>query len=410
MNNVNIPSGGQPNTGSATPPTGALSPRHRLLLLVVGVLLTMGFFYGLDYTLTAITHESTDDAFIQADVVTVAPRVAGQIQTVHVKDNQWVKKGDALVELDPRDFEVRLTQKSEAVSAANANLESAQAGLALMKARLETAEANLRQEKAHADSSRVTAERAQSDLKRNELLRQNGVVSPGEFDRVRADAESAVATRLADEQKANAAGSLVAEARAQVGLATTMISASLTKTKQAVADKETSDLELSYTHIVAPCNGYVTRKSIEPGNYVQVGQSLFALVSTNVWVVANFKETQLSQMRPGQPVAIHIDASGNRDWRGHVESIMAGSGASFSLLPPENAVGNFVKVVQRVPVKILFDEPPKADMTLGPGMSVIPLIRTSSLALPTLALWAGALGLAVLSTLGLARVISHRLP
>jgi membrane fusion protein, multidrug efflux system len=378
-----------------------------LLLFMVGALLTVGFFYGLRYTVRTFTHESTDDAFIQAHVVSVAPRIAGQIQAVHVNDNQLVKKGDALLELDPRDYEMRLAQKRDSVDAANANLDSAKAGLALMKARLETAEANQRQEKAHADSSRATADRAQSDLKRYEILREKGVVSAGEFDRVSAEAESAMADRIAGEQKADAATSQVAEARAQVSLTLTMVNSALTKTKQAGTDKSASELDLSYTRIAAPCDGRVTRKAVEPGDYVQVGQSLLALVPTNVWIVANFKETQLADMRPGQLAEIHIDAYPDKNWHGHVDSIMAGSGASFSMLPPENAVGNFVKVVQRVPVKILFDDPPEPDLALGPGMSVIPLVRTSTFALPNMVLWAGALVLAVLATLGLVRVIAH---
>jgi membrane fusion protein (multidrug efflux system) len=311
------------------------------------------------------------------------------------------------MELDPRDYEVRLSQKREAAAAANDNLGSAQAGLALMKARFETAEANQRQEKALADSSRATAERAQADLKRAESLRQTGVLSPGEFDRVRADAESAKANLAAAEQKADAATSQVAEARAQVVLAGTMVEAALTRTKQARTDQDAADLDLSYTRIASPCDGRVTRKNVEPGAYVQVGQSLLAIVPTNVWVVANFKESQLTDMRPGQSVEIHIDAYPARNWRGHVDSIMAGSGASFSLLPPENAVGNFVKVVQRVPVKILFDEPPDSGMSLGPGMSVIPAVRISTFTLAPAFLWAGALVLAVLATLGLVRVIAH---
>jgi membrane fusion protein (multidrug efflux system) len=302
---------------------------------------------------------------------------------------------------------VRLSQKQEAVAAANDNLGSAQAGLALVKARLETADAGQRQERAAADSSRATAERAQSDLKRYELLQQTGVVSPGEFDRVRAEAESAKANLAAADQKAEVATSQVAEARAQVSLAVTMVEAALTRTKQARTDQAAADLDLSYTKMTAPDDGRVTRKAVEVGNYVQVGQSLLALVPANVWIVANFKETQLTDMRTNQPVEIHIDAYPAKNWRGHVDSIMAGSGASFSLLPPENAVGNFVKIVQRVPVKILFDEPLDPAMSLGPGMSVIPAVRVSGFTLPSAALWAAALVLAVLTTLGLARVIAH---
>jgi membrane fusion protein (multidrug efflux system) len=378
-----------------------------VLLLVAGVLLTVAFYYGLEYMVGAFTHESTDDAFLDAHVVAVAPRVAGQVGAVHVMENQSVKSGDLLLELDPRDYEVRLAQKRAAGGGADANLNAAKAAVALVKARFETAKATERQERANADASRAKSQRAQADLKRNEALRQTGVVSPEEFDRVRADAESAAADQRAAEQKAEATTSQLAEAHAQIGVAETLLEGAATRTKQARIDEQAAELDLSYTKITAPCDGRVTRKAVEPGAYVQVGQSLLALVPADMWVVANFKETQLTGMRRDQPVQIHIDAYPGRPLRGHVDSFMAGSGARFSLLPPENAVGNFVKVVQRVPVKILFDEPIDPAMSLGPGMSVVPSVRTSSFTVSPPVLAMGALVLAVLATLGLARVIAH---
>lgn len=401
---------GQPtgNEGTGKSPSALSGGPRRMWLLIAGTLVfAVAFYFVLDYVVKAFTHESTDDAFLQAHVVAVSPRVAGQVQAVHVKDNQFVKRGDALVELDPQDYEVSLSQKQTGVASAEANLGSAKAGLELMKARLTTAEATQRQEQANADAARATAERAQADLKRAESLRETGVVSPGEFDRTRADAETAKANFTAAEQKAQVATSQVAEARAQVGLAETMVVSALARIQQSRVDQQTADLNLSYTKIIAPCDGRVTRKAIEPGDYVQVGQSLFAIVPTNFWVVANFKETQLTDMRPGQPVEIHIDAFPGKNWHGHVDSIMAGSGASFSLLPAENAVGNYVKVVQRVPVKILFDAPPPPTMSLGAGMSVVPEVRTSSFTVSTVLLWLGALVLGVLAVLGLARMIDH---
>jgi membrane fusion protein, multidrug efflux system len=190
-------------------------------------------------------------------------------------------------------------------------------------------------------------------------------------------------------------------------LAITLVSSAESKIQQARADEQAASLELSYTKISAPCDGWVTRKTVEPGGYVQAGQSLFALVPGDFHVIANFKETQLERMRAGQPAAIRLDAYPNRRLPGHVDSIMAGSGARFSLLPPENAVGNYVKIVQRVPVKIIFDDPPDRAMSLGPGMSVVPEVCTSNFTIAPAFLWAGALVLAVLTTLGLARVIDH---
>ena len=201
--------------------------------------------------------------------------------------------------------------------------------------------------------------------------------------------------------------SQVKEAHAQIGVAEALLESALAKIKQTRTDEQAADLDLSYTRIFAPADGLVTRKAVEPGAYVQVGQSLLALVPTNFWVTANFKETQLAHLRPGQPAEIHIDAHPDRPWRGHVDSIMAGSGARFSLLPPENAVGNFVKIVQRVPVKILFDETPDPALSLGGGMSVVPEVRTSTFSAPSALLWLVAVVLAVLATLGLARVVAH---
>ncbi len=381
--------------------------RRRVLLAVIGVVLVYGFYHVLAYTVKTLTHEITDDAFLETDIVTVAPRVAGQVLEVHVRDNQMVKRGDPLLEIDPRDYDVKLAQKSDGVEAADANLKSAQAGLELVKARLDTAAATERQEHANADAARAKATRAQADFKRSQSLRDTAVVSPEEFDRARAEAESTEADFHAAEQKASAAASQVAEAHAQVGVAKTLVDAAITKSKQARTDKAAANLDLSYTRIVAECDGRVTRKAAEPGNYVQVGQALLALVPTNVWVVANFKETQLTEMRTNQPVEITIDAYPGQTFRGHVDSIMAGSGSRFSLLPPENAVGNFVKVVQRVPVKIVFDGLPDPEMTLGPGMSVVPAVRTHSLKLAPAILWFGAVVLAMLATLGLGHVISH---
>jgi membrane fusion protein (multidrug efflux system) len=161
----------------------------------------------------------------------------------------------------------------------------------------------------------------------------------------------------------------------------------LAQFRQSQANVQAAQLDLSYTKIFAPCDGRVTRKFVEPGDYVQTGQTLFSIVPSEVWVVANFKETQLKHMRPGQPAFVDIDALG-KSLRGHVDSIQAGSGARFSLLPPENATGNYVKVVQRIPVKILFDEPLPADHTIGPGLSVTPSVHVSHFEIPG---WAVAL-------------------
>jgi len=173
------------------------------------------------------------------------------------------------------------------------------------------------------------------------------------------------------------------------------IAMALAQWQEAKTNAAAAQLDLSYTRIFAPCDGLVTRKQVEPGDYVQIGQQLMSIVPTDVWVVANFKETQLKDMKPGQPVTVEIDALGGRKFRAHVDSVQAGSGAAFSLLPPENATGNFVKVVQRVPVKILFDEPLPAGHAIGPGLSVQPSVRISRFEIPGWAIAVLAVVLAV---------------
>jgi membrane fusion protein (multidrug efflux system) len=207
--------------------------------------------------------------------------------------------------------------------------------------------------------------------------------------------------------KASAAASQVTEARAQIGVAETLLEGAATRIRQARADEEAAGLDLSYTKVVAPCDGRVTRKAVTAGAYAQVGQTLMALVPRELWVIANFKETQLTHLKPGQPAQIRIDAYPDRPLRGHVDSVMAGSGARFSLLPPENAVGNYVKIVQRVPVKIVFDEALDPALSLGPGMSAVPSVRTGDFTVASPLLGAVAVVLAGLATLVLDRVIRH---
>jgi len=275
--------------------------QHAGLLIIVAAVLA-GIVFGVRYYLHALAYESTDDAFIQANVVAVSPKVASHVARVQIDDNQHVERGDLLVELDPRDYQTRLAQAQANLAAGNAEA---------MRARLE--------------AGRVRA-----------LISERAVSQQ--------DVDNAVAKERT--------------ALAQVA--------------QLEAAMQQGRLDLSYTKIFAPETGRITRKRMEPGAYVQVGQPLFVIVPDLLWVIANYKETQLTHMRPGQPVLIHVDAYPDKIFHGHVDSIQAGSGAAFSLLPPENATGNYVKVVQRVPVKIVIDDPPDHDHALGPGMSVVP--------------------------------------
>jgi membrane fusion protein (multidrug efflux system) len=339
-------------------------------------------FFGLGYLADVLTHESTDDAFIAAHVVSIAPRISGQVATVHVLDNQMVRSNELLVEIDPSDYATTAALKQSSADASEANYKTALAALDLMAVKVATAEATADQSKADADAADATDARAQADFKRNQELRTQNTISAQEFDNAQAVVKEADANLAAAKQKAIADASRINEAKATQTATEASIGMALATFRQAQTAVQSAQLDLSYTKIFAPCDGRITRKSVEMGNYVQTGQQLMSIVPPEIWVVANFKESQLRNMRTNQPVLVEIDALGGRKFRAHVDSVQAGSGAAFSLLPPENATGNYVKVVQRVPVKILFDDPLPADHTIGPGLSVTPDVRVSDFEIP----------------------------
>ncbi len=356
-------------------PSGRLVWPGALLVAIV-------CFFGLRFLDDALTHESTDDAFIAGHVVSVAPRVGGQIAAVLVEDNQMVHSNDLLVEIDPADLAMTTAQKSAAADAESANYQAVLAGLELMNTKLATAAATARESHADADAMAATTDRARADFSRaGELIGQK-TISAQEFDAAEAAAKQAEANLNSARQKADADDSRIQEANAEYVATKSGVAMALAKMRQAQTDLDSARLNLSYAKIFAPADGRVTRKSVEPGDYVETGQALLAIVPTEVWVVANFKESQLKKMQPGQPVRVEIDALGGRSFAAHVDSIQAGSGAQFSLLPPENATGNFVKVVQRVPVKIVFDEPLPANHTIGPGLSVTPEVAVGGWVAP----------------------------
>ncbi len=306
-------------------------------------------------------YESTDDAFLEAHVMQVSPKIAEKVAAVLVTDNQEVKKGQLLVELDPGDNMAIFRQ-------AQANLASSEAKLVQAKAQLASAQATLAQNRASTDEAKANADNAASEMTRSQGLKQTGVISQRDFDNAQAQALSTRAAFAGAQQKVSASDS-------DVNVAIAQVKSQEAQVEQAKALLDTATLRLSYTKIYAPDDGRVTRKNVEVGNYVQSGSALMAIVSPEVWVVANFKETQLRDMRPGQPVKIRVDAYPHLRLEGKVDSIQAGTGARFSLLPAENATGNFVKVVQRTPVKIVLTNIPENAPLLAAGMSVIPTVN-----------------------------------
>jgi membrane fusion protein (multidrug efflux system) len=330
---------------------------RRAILLGTGVALVI---VAVVFYLVHRGKESTDDSFIEGHVIQISPQIAERVEKVHVDDNQIVKQGDLLVELDNQNEVVLLETAKANLASSEAKLVQAQAQLAATTADLAQAGADVQQAKANADN-------AAKDLTRNDELHKSGAIAQREFDTSQMEALSSKAALDSKTQSALAAESSVKVRAAEVKAAEASV-------VQAQAMLDAAKLRLSYTKISAPASGRVTRKNVEPGSYVQTGNALLAIVPPDVWVVANFKETQLDQMRPGQPVDIRIDAYPSQKFHGTVDSIQSGTGSRFSLLPSENATGNYVKVVQRVPVKIRLDLPKDAP-ELTPGMSVVPTVH-----------------------------------
>ena len=331
-----------------------------------------------------LTHESTDDAFVDAHIVSMAPKIAGRISAVKVSDNELVKKDQVLVEVDPSDLEAMVAQKRAALEVAQAQLENTEMSAEQAKAHVQTLLAVYASAKASTAAAAADAQKERGDLGRNKDLVASGAISNQDFQHSESDTASSEATLESKRKQLQAAAAYAEEGKKAAGSALAQASAARAAVAEAQAELHQAELQESYTKITAPEAGRVTNKSIEPGDYVQVGQPLFAIVSPRVWVTANFKETQLTDMRPGQPAKIEVDAYPSRSLRGHVDSIQAGSGARFSLLPPENATGNFVKVVQRVPVKIVLDEQPNVQQVLGPGMSAVPDVKVKGAFWPAL--------------------------
>ena len=370
-------------------PAAAPEPKKRTWLVWPGaVALAIALDFGIGYLVDVFTHESTDDAFIAGHIVSIAPRVAGQVIAVHVLDNQMVRSNEVLVKLDPADYQIAVAQKQAAAVSQAANFRTIVAAYELMRAKVATAEATARKAQADADAAAASAKIAQSDFERVRDLRQQKTVSQQEFDTAQAANAKAQADLKSAEEAVAEDNSKVDEAQKQLDAAFAEKDMAFAQLDEAQTNVAAAQLNLSYTQIFAPCDGRVTRKQVEAGDYLDKGQQIMSLVPVEVWVVANFKESQLEKMRPGQPATVAIDALGGREFRAHVDSVQAGSGAAFSLLPPENATGNFVKVVQRVPVKIIFDEALPTDHVFGPGLSVQPSVRVSRFAVPA---WAVAL-------------------
>jgi membrane fusion protein, multidrug efflux system len=334
--------------------------RRRRQILVVTALIIAAIVGTVTYWLNTSGYESTDDAFIDARTVLISAQVGAAIVDVPVTDNRLVEAGTVLVRLDDRDFRAQVDQ-------ATAQVEQARATMANIDAQVEAQRARINQAEKQTAQAEAALTFAQQQEKRYTTLVQKGAGSLEQ-------AQQYASNLLQAEANLAAAQANKTATEKQLPVLTAQHETARAQIEQARAALEQAEANLSRTQITAPVAGRVTRLTAAKGNYAAVGQVLMMFVPRDVWVTANFKETQLLSVHAGDPVEIRIDTYPHRKFKGHVDSIQAGSGTAFSLLPAENATGNFVKIVQRVPVKIVFDEPP--DVLLGPGMSVVPTVRT----------------------------------
>ena len=343
--------------------------KRQFVLPIVGVLALLGIGWGVKQWSYGRSHQSTEDAFVDGHLVPVLAKVSGYVDAVTVGDNSRVAAESLLVQIDPAEYKVRLAQAEADLAAARATAGgpgvSGQA-----EAAVQTAAGQRSSLDAQISAARAQNDKAQSDLARMQELAQKQIVSLQQLDAAKATAGAAAANLLAMERQTAVAGGSVTSAEAGVRLARARVQA-------ADAAVQNAKLQLGYTRVVAPTAGIVSRKQVEPGQLVQAGQPLLTLVDdSGVYITANFKETQLAKLRIGQPVDIEIDAYPDTHVRGRVESVSAATGSKFALLPPDNATGNFTKVVQRVPVRIEVTKGIDKDHPLRPGMSVFAHVAT----------------------------------
>jgi membrane fusion protein (multidrug efflux system) len=399
--------------------------RSGRLLAIGGAVLLVVVAVGTWFWVTR-GRETTDDAQVEARVTMIAAKVAGTVLTVAFEDNQSVEAGMVLVEIDPRDYQVavakaraeladaegsavaalsstsitsttasgNLTTAQASVDQAQGGVDAAQREVEAARSHLTTAQAHQREAEANATKASRDVERLRGLLAKDEVSQQqfDGATAAAEAQRAAADstrsqvseaeggihvAESRLIQARAGEQQARGSLSSAKTVPEQITEMKARASSAQARVEQAKASLAQAELNLQYSVIRAPATGVAARKSVNPGQVVQQGQPLLALVEVNdVWITANFKETQLTFMRPGQRATIDVDAYGDKTFKGHVDSIAPATGARFSLLPPENATGNYVKVVQRVPVKIVLDAGQDPEHLLRPGMSVVPRVYT----------------------------------
>ncbi|MBS1509659.1 MAG: HlyD family secretion protein [Bacteroidetes bacterium] len=346
--------------------------RSKGFLIVLILLVAAGTWFGISKYIHGLHHEETDDAQLESNISPVIPRIAGYVKEVRVKDNQVVKKGDTLLILDDRDMSLRVQQAEAGLATAKTNLGSAEATTAASKTSIASTQAGISTIDAQIEVANVAAQRAKQDYERYYNLYQDHTITKQQFEQ--AEAAKQTTERQLDvlKQQKNQVAKQTSTVASQSNATSSQISVAGAVIKQREVEVEEAKLNLSYTVITAQESGRISKVNVQEGQFLQAGQSVFSIVlSDDVWVVANFKETQLGKMKEGQKVIVHVDAFPDHEFAATLTSFSPATGSRFALLPPDNSSGNFVKVVQRLPVKIEFNKSDDALVKqLRPGMNV----------------------------------------
>jgi membrane fusion protein (multidrug efflux system) len=343
--------------------------------IIFPILIVMGAVALFFYREYKATHISTDDAFVDGRVHIIASKIQGTVKVLYVNDNQFVKMNDLMLEIDPADYEVR-------VKDARAGLETERERLSEIRHRVDTTKkqlteimASLEASKANLELQKANLELAKADFQRTESLFKKEVIPKQQYDNAKTRYEVAMAQVKATQDQVKQVWASLETQRALIKQTESGLPTQEAQIRQKDAVLKGAELNLSYTKIYAPADGYISKRSVEVGNQIQPGQPLMAIVPLNdIWITANLKETQMERVKPGQKVRIVVDTYPKKVFYGKVESVQAGTGAVFSLFPPENATGNYVKIVQRIPAKIILDQGTDPSHILRIGMSVVPTI------------------------------------
>ncbi|MES2810858.1 MAG: HlyD family secretion protein [Bacteroidota bacterium] len=346
---------------------------NKKFILIFTVFILLGGTYGIYKYMHSLAHEETDDAQVEKNMNPIIPRVTGYVTKVFVKDNQLVKKGDTLFTVDNRDYLVKVAEAKAALMAAQESYAVSKADIGTAQANVSVSDANIQSAGGSIETAKIRLNRASNDYERYNNLYKNHSITKQQFEQAEAaklEAESQLRI-LQEQQKATSYQKTVASSRSNVSSKQAEVAAANIKRAQALLDA--AELNLNYTTVTAAIDGQVSKIAIQPGQFIQPGQSLFYVINDqDVWVIANFKETQLNKMVEGQKVTIKADAFPDTKFEGTIASFSPATGARFSILPPDNATGNFVKTIQRLPVKISFDATNDASKVklLRPGMNV----------------------------------------